>query len=65
MESLGLPEGWLETTRTRTLEIVGQIRSGRIVVQPADRENCRFCDSKDVCRVETREAALVQVQEGA
>ena len=62
LESLGLPENWLENTRQRTLEIVGQIRSGRVDVHPADRDSCRFCDSKDICRVETQPAAaLVQL----
>ncbi len=66
MESLGLPEEWLESARRRTLEIVGEIRSGRVEVHPTDRERCRFCDSKDICRVETQAAAaLVQVAEGA
>ena len=64
MESLGLPDEWLETTRRRTLEIVGEIRSGRVEVHPRDRENCRFCDSKDICRVETQATVLVQVAEG-
>jgi ATP-dependent helicase/DNAse subunit B len=65
MESLALPENWLENAERRTLEIVREIRSGRVEVHPADRENCRFCDSKDICRVETQTAALVQLVEGA
>jgi len=64
MESLPLPEGWLENTRRRALEIVTAIRGGRIEVHPANTENCRFCDSKDICRVETQ-TALVSVGEGA
>jgi hypothetical protein len=64
MESLALPENWLENTRRRTLEIVGEIRAGRVEVHPADPENCRFCDAKDVCRIETQ-AALVEITEGA
>ena len=65
MESLALPENWLENTRRRTLEIVGEIRAGRVEVHPADRESCRFCDAKDVCRVETQGAALIEITEGA
>jgi ATP-dependent helicase/DNAse subunit B len=65
MESLGLPENWLENTRRRTVEIVGEIRAGRVEVRPADRENCRFCDAKDVCRVETESPALIEIAEGA
>ena len=55
MESLELPENWLQTTRDRTLEIVDEIRRGRVAIVPADRESCRFCDSKDVCRIEESE----------
>ncbi len=64
MESLALPEGWLENTRRRTLDIVSGIRAGRVEVHPADRDNCRFCDSKDVCRIETQ-TTVVEIGEGA
>jgi hypothetical protein len=52
LDSLALPENWLETTRDRTLQIVGEIRQGRVEILPADRDSCRFCDAKDVCRIE-------------
>ena len=52
MDSLALPENWLETTRDNTLRIVDEIRRGRIEVLPADRDSCRFCDAKDICRIE-------------
>ncbi len=52
MESLALPGNWLDTARDRTLRIVDEIRSGRVEVLPADRDSCRFCDSKDICRIE-------------
>jgi ATP-dependent helicase/DNAse subunit B len=63
MESLALPERWLEKARERTLLVVEEIRSGRIEVLPADRDACRFCDAKDICRVEVAGAA--EVAEGA
>ena len=53
------PPGWLEHAGERTLEVVKRIRHGRIEVAPADTDNCRFCDSRDVCRVETRQAVVV------
>ncbi|MEO8595726.1 MAG: PD-(D/E)XK nuclease family protein [Candidatus Solibacter sp.] len=53
MDSLALPENWLETTRRNTLRIVGEIRAGRVDVNPADTGNCRYCDGRDICRVET------------
>jgi hypothetical protein len=57
MDSLPLPENWLQTTRDRTLEIVDEIRRGRVAILPADRDGCRFCDAKDICRIEVAAAA--------
>lgn len=56
LESLPLPEGWLEKTAQRTLHAAAEIRAGRIEPHPADADNCRFCDFRDACRVE--EAAV-------
>jgi ATP-dependent helicase/DNAse subunit B len=64
MDSLALPEKWLETTSLRTLRIVEEIRSGRVEVHPADRDACRFCDSKDVCRVEAAAVTAATAGEG-
>ena len=50
MDSLALPENWLEITRERTLRMVEEIRGGRVEILPADRDSCRFCDAKDICR---------------
>jgi ATP-dependent helicase/nuclease subunit B len=57
IEGNPFPPQWLETAAARTLDVVSQIRSGRIEVAPADVANCRFCDSRDICRVETFEEA--------
>jgi ATP-dependent helicase/DNAse subunit B len=59
------PPGWLEHAGERTLQVVEKIRSGRIEVDPADTGNCRFCDCRDVCRVETRPGAVVGEEEEA
>jgi ATP-dependent helicase/nuclease subunit B len=56
MDSLALPEKWLETARERTLRIVEEIRRGRVEIVPADRDSCRFCDARDVCRIEVAAA---------
>jgi hypothetical protein len=63
MDSLALPENWLEITRERTLRMVEEIRRGRIEILPADRDSCRFCDAKDICRIEV--AAVTTEAEGA
>jgi CRISPR/Cas system-associated exonuclease Cas4 (RecB family) len=34
------------------------ITSGRIVPQPADTDKCKWCDFRDICRVEVAAAAL-------
>jgi ATP-dependent helicase/DNAse subunit B len=39
---------------------MAQIRSGRVEVRPADAENCRFCDYRDACRVETASSDMRQ-----
>jgi RecB family exonuclease len=62
-KGLPLPEDWLETTRQRTLRIVEEIRGGRVEIVPADRDACRFCDARDVCRIEV--AAAAEQAEGA
>jgi ATP-dependent helicase/DNAse subunit B len=56
LDSLALPENWLDTTRLRTLQIVDEIRRGRVEILPADPDSCRFCDAKDICRIEVSEA---------
>jgi ATP-dependent helicase/DNAse subunit B len=59
-DSLAIPDQWLQRTRERALGIVEEIRSGRIAILPADRDKCRWCDAKDVCRVE--QAALIALE---
>ncbi len=50
------PPDWLDRAAERTLQVVGEIRAGRIEVAPADKDNCRFCDARDICRIETQPA---------
>jgi len=42
------------------MAIVAAIRSGRMEVAPSDRDKCRYCDFRDVCRVAGEEAALAE-----
>ncbi|MCX6628135.1 MAG: PD-(D/E)XK nuclease family protein [Candidatus Solibacter sp.] len=65
MDSLALPENWLASTRDRTLLIVGEMRRGRVEIRPADRDSCRFCDAKDVCRIEVAAPAAESSGAGA
>jgi ATP-dependent helicase/DNAse subunit B len=61
MESLAMPENWLATARERVLQVVNEIRAGRVEIVPADPDKCRWCDARDICRIEQAEA-LLQVE---
>jgi ATP-dependent helicase/nuclease subunit B len=52
---------WQQRAIDRTLGIVRDIRSGRIEVSPSDPGKCRFCDSADICRVETAAPVAIEV----
>jgi ATP-dependent helicase/DNAse subunit B len=47
-----IPEGWLERKKQQTLQVVAEIRAGRVDVAPANPDKCRYCEFRDVCRVE-------------
>ena len=51
LDSLPLPDNWLEIAEQRTLQAMHEIRAGRVEVAPAKPANCRFCDCRDICRV--------------
>jgi ATP-dependent helicase/DNAse subunit B len=63
LDSIPIPEDWPARTEARTLDIVGQIRSGMIAPSPANRDKCRWCDARDICRIDARQA--VAMAEGA
>jgi len=54
-----MPEEWFARTRERAARAVEEIRGGRIEVKPADRDACRFCECRDVCRIDVPVAAVV------
>ncbi|HLK49473.1 MAG TPA: PD-(D/E)XK nuclease family protein [Bryobacteraceae bacterium] len=47
-----VPEGWAEDAAGRVLRMVEEMRQGRVAPDPASAEECRFCDTRDVCRIE-------------
>jgi putative RecB family exonuclease len=55
-----LPAGWREAATQRTMAIVAAIRSGRMEVAPSDRDKCRYCDFRDICRVAAEDAAAAE-----
>jgi ATP-dependent helicase/DNAse subunit B len=52
------PAEW-QTTGDRVVQMVEQIRAGRVVPAPADTGSCRFCDVRDVCRIEIAKPAAI------
>ena len=51
-----IPEGWLERKKEQTLQVVAEIRAGRVESMPAKPDKCRYCEFRDVCRIEVGEA---------
>jgi RecB family exonuclease len=56
-------EEWLASAVEATVSAAEAIIKGRIVPEPADREPCRYCDYRDVCRIDAR--AVAAIAEGA
>lgn len=59
LESTPIPQDWAARTKARTLDIVGQIRAGTVAPDPADRDKCRWCDARDICRIDAAQTAAV------
>ena len=59
LESQPMPQDWFARTRERAQRAVEEIRGGRIEVKPADRDGCRYCECRDVCRIEAPMTAVV------
>jgi len=57
LDAEAIPENWVPSAVERASQLVDEIRGGRIAPEPANREQCRLCDSRDVCRVEVRRPA--------
>jgi ATP-dependent helicase/DNAse subunit B len=54
-----MPENWFGRTRELAQRAVEEIRAGRIEVEPADRDACRYCECRDICRIDVPVAAVV------
>jgi ATP-dependent helicase/DNAse subunit B len=46
-----VPEGWLERKKEQTLQVVAEIRAGRVDAAPANPDKCCYCEFRDACRV--------------
>jgi ATP-dependent helicase/DNAse subunit B len=51
LEADPIPAEWAQT-EGHVLAIVANIRLGRVAPAPADSDVCRYCDVRDVCRIE-------------
>jgi RecB family exonuclease len=61
LEADPVPAEWAQTPG-QLLRIVSDIRQGRLAPAPADRDVCRYCDFRDVCRIEiARKTAPLQI----
>jgi ATP-dependent helicase/nuclease subunit B len=58
-----LSREWMDAAVARTLGASEAIRAGRVDPNPTDRERCRYCDFRDLCRIESMAAA--SLAEGA
>jgi ATP-dependent helicase/DNAse subunit B len=63
LDGIPIPEGWFARTEARAIDIVEQIRSGTVAPAPVDRGRCRWCDARDICRIDATQA--VATAEGA
>ncbi|HLX42989.1 MAG TPA: PD-(D/E)XK nuclease family protein, partial [Bryobacteraceae bacterium] len=43
----------MNTAAAKAVETFEMITSGRIAPQPSDKDKCRWCDFRDICRIET------------
>ena len=50
------PENWFASKKKQTLQVVAEIRAGRVESMPAKPDKCRYCEFRDVCRVEAGQA---------
>jgi ATP-dependent helicase/DNAse subunit B len=52
LDGVPFPAHWLERKKQQTLQVVAEIRAGRVDAAPANPDKCRNCEFRDVCRVE-------------
>lgn len=54
----------MDEARERALLAVDRITTGDIAVVPADRNNCRYCDFRDACRINEQAGAAAASGDG-
>jgi len=51
-----IPVNWMEDARQRSVERLSGFLSGAVQAEPAEEDGCRWCDFRNACRVEQKEA---------
>jgi ATP-dependent helicase/DNAse subunit B len=51
LDGVLFPDRWLERKKQQTLQLVAEIRAGRVEPAPANPGKCRYCEFRDACRV--------------
>ncbi|MES1261680.1 MAG: PD-(D/E)XK nuclease family protein, partial [Acidobacteriota bacterium] len=54
-----IPPNWIEDARNRSIERISSFLGGEVYAEPAEPENCRWCDYQHACRVEQRQALVM------
>jgi ATP-dependent helicase/DNAse subunit B len=61
-----IPVNWETDARTRTIERLSEFLGGAVKAHPEEKEQCRWCDFKNACRVEQQAlVAITAAVEGA
>jgi ATP-dependent helicase/DNAse subunit B len=51
----------IEAAENKAIDVFESITSGNVAVRPADRAKCRYCDFRDICRVESQPRARHEI----
>jgi ATP-dependent helicase/DNAse subunit B len=54
-----IPPNWIEDAKERAVERLSSFLSGAVQADPAEPENCQWCDFQHACHVEEREALVM------
>jgi ATP-dependent helicase/DNAse subunit B len=59
LELNAIPPNWMEDARERSVERLTGFLAGALHAEPAEEDSCRWCDYKETCRVEQRQALVM------
>jgi ATP-dependent helicase/DNAse subunit B len=56
-----MPADWIDSARIRTETRLAGFLAGDVHPEPSSRDDCKWCDFKETCRVEQREMERVKI----